>query len=348
MATAAARLDPQARDLLDVIRASGLPPLYDLSVAEARERVRASLVGRGRAQVPLHSVEERACPSPHGPVPLRLYRPTEGTPPLALFIRGGGFTLNDLDTHDRLCRLLARRSGFLIAALDYRRAPEHQHPAPLEDAQVAYRWLLDQAAELGCAPGCRAVIGESSGGMTAAALVLLLRDGGAPLPDFQVLAYPIADVFGRQPAYEERGDGYLLSRPELTWFFDNYLPAGQSLDDPYLFPMVAPDHRGLPDTLVVTAEFDPLRDDGIAYAEKLSAAGVAVEHLHASDQLHGFLLLDGAIAGAGAWIDRLGDALSRRSAQPRRQPAPPAPQSALPAQRFAPPRSPAGPRGAMP
>ncbi len=316
-----ARLDPQAQDLLDVIRASGLPPTHELPIEQARERVRAALIGRGRATLPLLAVEDRACPSAHGPIPIRLYRPREGVLPLALFIGGGGFTLNDLDTHDRLCRRLAKRSGFLLAALDYRRAPEHRHPAPVEDAYAAYRWLLDQAAELGCTSGCRAIVGESSGGTTAASLVLLLRDGGAPLPAFQALAYPITDVFGRQPAYAERGNGYMLDTAELAWFLDNYLPDGYPLDDPYLFPMVAADHGGLPETLVITAEFDPLRDDGIAYAEKLARSGVAVEHLHAADQLHGFLLLDGAIDRAGEWIDTLGDALRSRAGSPAPAPA---------------------------
>ena len=321
LGTAHARLDPQAQDLLDVIRASGLPPTHKLPVEQARERVRAALIGRGRGAVSLLAVEDRVCPSAHGRIPVRLYRPCEGVLPLALFIGGGGFTLNDLDTHDRLCRRLAKRSGFLLAALDYRRAPEHHHPAPLEDAYVAYRWLLDQAGSLGCTTDCRAIVGESSGGTTAASLVLLLRDSGAPLPAFQALAYPITDVFGRQPAYAERGSGYMLDTAELAWFLDNYLPDGYPLDDPYLFPMVAEDHGGLPDTLVITAEFDPLRDDGIAYAEKLSRAGVAVEHLHAADQLHGFLLLDGAIDRVGDWIDTLGDALRRRSDRPTPSPS---------------------------
>ena len=303
-------LDRAAQLILDVVAAQGEPHLASLSVAEARERVRAALVTKGEP-LPLRSVEDVAVPSPRGELRARLYRPADGPLPVALFLHGGGWTVNDIDTHDELCRRLAKRSGWLLASLDYRRAPEHRHPAPIEDAHVAYRWLLDNAGSIGARPGGCGVVGESSGGTVAASLSVLLRDLGAPLPTYQVLAYPVADRFDRQPSYRERGDGYILDRALMEWYFHNYLPADGAEEAPYLIPLAEEDLSGLPPTFILTAEFDPLRDEGIAYAKRLADAGVEVEHVHARDQMHGFLLLARVVPNASALVDRTADALAR-------------------------------------
>jgi acetyl esterase len=303
------RLDPEAEALLEVIRATGTRQPHALSVTEAREQMRAALITRGQP-IPIYKVEDTSLPTPHGDLAMRLYRPGAGVLPVALFLHGGGWTLNDLDTHDRLCRLIARRSGWLVASLDYRRAPEHRHPAALEDAQAAYRWLLKNAERVDADPACVALVGESSGATTAACLTLLLRDIGAPMPSLQVLAYPMTDGHGRLPSRRDRGVGYTLDEASLRWFVGNYMPVDHPDDDPYLFPLCAPDLGGLAPAFVMTAEFDPLRDEGIAYAQKLASAGVSVEHVHVEDQMHGFLLLDRAVSRAGALIDRLADALA--------------------------------------
>jgi acetyl esterase len=305
------QLDPQARALLEVMSAVGAPPLHTLTVAQAREQMRAALLTRGEP-LALYQVEDHLLPAPHGSLPLRLYRPRAGLLPVALFLHGGGWTLNDIDTHDRLCRRIAARSGWLLASLDYRRAPEHRYPAALEDARVAYEWLLENAARIEGDAQLSAVVGESSGATIAAALTLQQRDAGAALPAFQILAYPVTDVPGRWPSHEQRGSGYTLDGPLLRWFIEQYLPPTHDPEDPYLFPLAATDLSGLPPALVMTAEFDPLRDEGIAYAERLATAGVPVEHLHAEDQMHGFLMVDRAIARAGELIDRLADALAAR------------------------------------
>lgn len=302
-------LDRDAQVILDAMAASGDPHLSTLSVDEARKRVRAALVTK-RQPLALRSVQDVSLPTPSGALPVRLYRPVDGCLPVALFLHGGGWTVNDVDTHDELCRRLAKRSGWLLASLDYRRAPEHKHPAPLEDAYLTYRWLLDNAESIGCDPSCRAVVGESSGGAIAASLTVLLRDLSAPMPIYQVLAYPVTDNFDRWPSYTERGTGYILDRPLMQWYFGHFLPTG-SPADPYLFPLETEDLSGLPPTLMLTAEFDPLRDEGIAYAKRLADAGVAVEHVHASDQMHGFLLLGRVVANASSLIDRTADSLAR-------------------------------------
>jgi acetyl esterase len=309
------QLDPEAQALLDVIQAVGAPALHTLPVKQAREQVRAALRTRGQPRM-LHHVEDARLPTPYGTLPLRLYRSAPGVLPIALFLHGGGWTLNDIDTHDALCRRIAKRSGWLLASLDYRRAPEHRHPAALQDARLAYEWLLENATRLEGDPALVALVGESSGASTAAALALLLRDTSAPPPAFQVLAYPLIDVPDRWPSYRERGSGYTLDRLLARWFVEQNLPPAfdpaDPYRDPYLFPLGAPDLRGLPPALVMTAEFDPLRDEGVAYAERLAAAGVEVEHLHADDQMHGFLMVDRAIARAGELVDRLADTLGAR------------------------------------
>jgi len=297
------------------MQAVGAPALHTLPVERARAQMRSALLTRGEP-LALRNVEDVRVPSPHGGLPLRLYRPGPGVLGIALFLHGGGWVLNDLDTHDGLCRRIAKRSGWLLASLDYRRAPEHRHPAALHDARLAYDWLLENAARLEADPALVALLGESSGANTAAALALLLRDSGAPPPALQILAYPPVDVPDRWPSHRERGSGYTLDSPLLRWFVEHNLPAdfdpADPYRDPYLFPLGAPNLAGLPPALVFTAEFDPLRDEGIAYAERLAAAGVAVEHLHVDDQMHGFLMVDRAIARAGELIDRLADALAAR------------------------------------
>jgi acetyl esterase len=312
------RLDPEAQSLLDVMAAMDAAPIHTLTVEEARLRMSAAFATRGQP-LAMAGVEDLRIPTARGELPLRLYRPKEGKLPVGLFFHGGGWTINDLDTHDELCRRIARNSGWLIASLDYRRAPEHKHPAALEDAYAAYRWLLDNAARIGCDPSVRAVLGESSGATTAAALTLLLRDQGAPMPTYQAIAYPVMDVPDSWPSHAERGSGYTLDRDQIKWFASHYLTPGYDCSDPYLFPLHAPDLSGLPPALVMTAEFDPLRDEGIAFARKLVDAGVAVEHVHASDQMHGFLLLGKAVSGAGELIDRLSAALASHAAQARSQ-----------------------------
>jgi acetyl esterase len=318
----APQLDPQAQALLDVMRAAGTPQPYTLPVQEARASMRAALTTRGE-RIELRCVQDVAVSGGEAPLPLRLYRPAEGPLPVALFLHGGGWVLNDLDTHDRLCRRVARRSGWLVASLDYRRAPEHKHPAALKDAQLAYRWLLDNAAQIGADRSGVALVGESSGATTAACLALVLRDTGEPAPLSQILAYPVCGMYRHWPSYEERGVGYTLDLEFVRWALSNYVPAGHDLQDPYLLPLAASDLAGLAPTFVMTAEFDPLRDEGIAFAQRLAAAGVAVEHLHAEDQMHGFLLLDRVVERAGSLIDRLADTLAGRAA-PRRTDALPA------------------------
>ncbi len=309
------QLDPDAQALLEVMSAVGAPQVYEVPVEQARQQMRAALIDRA-APIPLHDVRQVSLPTPHGPLAMRLFRPATGVLPVALFLHGGGWSVNDLDTHDRLCRLIARRSGYLVAALDYRLAPEHRHPAALEDAHLAYRWLLDNAEQLQADSSAVALVGESSGATTLACLGLLLRDLGAPMPVYQVLAYPIAGSFQDWPSYGERGTGYTLDIEFAKWALANYLPPGYNPRDPYLQPLACDDLSGLPPTLVMTAEFDPLRDEGIALAERLAGAGVSLEHVHAEDQMHGFLLLDRVIAKAGALIDRLADALAAHSRRP--------------------------------
>jgi acetyl esterase len=306
-------LDRDAQAILDAIAASGEPHLSAFSVDEARERVRAALVAKGRP-LALRRVQDVSLQTPSGALRVRLYRPTDGCLPVALFLHGGGWTVNDIDTHDELCRRLAKRSGWLLASLDYRRAPEHKHPAPLEDAYLTYRWLLDNAESMGCDASRPALVGESSGGTIAANLAVLLRDLGAPMPIYQVLAYPVADGFDRWPSYAERGTGYILDRSLMEWYFGHCVPTGSPAENPYFVPLATEDLSGLPPTLVLTAEFDPLRDEGIAYATRLADAGVAVEHVHASDQMHGFLLLGRVIPKASSLIDRTADSLARARA----------------------------------
>jgi acetyl esterase len=277
-------LDPQARKILQ--EAAGLPAISTLSVAEARKRNRDAALREkmGPAVAAVQTLDA------HG-VPVRFYRGTAaGNLPALVYFHGGGWVFNDLDTHDDVCRMIAHHSGWAVLSVDYRLAPEHKYPAAFDDAYSATVWAWDNAVSIGVDASKIAVGGDSAGGTLAAAVALRARNEKGPEIVFQALVYPITDYYAPgTPSYDEYADGYSLTREEMIWFWRHYLPDNANLDDGYLCPLRASDLRGLPPAYISTAEYDPLRDEGRRYADRLKAAGVGVSYHHYSDQMHGFV-----------------------------------------------------------
>lgn len=300
-------LDPKAQDLLDRVVAAGGPPVSELPVAEVRRLLREVFVTDAPVEQ-VAAVGERELASPRGSFPVRLYRPGDGTLPLVVFFHGGGWCLNDLDTHDGICRRLANACAAMVISVGLRRSPEYPYPTQVEDCFLATAWAAQHAATLGVDPDRIGVVGDSSGGMDAAAVALLARDRGFPALRMQGLVYPVTDAPSRaRPSYVERGSGYMLDAATMDWFWDMYVGALDhvDLDDPYLCPLRAADCSGLPGGFVVTAEFDPLRDEGRAYAERLRQAGCDVAYRNVGDLMHNFMLQAGEIPRADeevAWI----------------------------------------------
>lgn len=288
-------LDPQAQALIDAAIASGLPPVYSLPVAQARRRMRDAFIW-GDPE-PIEQRKDLIVPGPAGDLTVRLYHPSPGRRlPLIVFFHGGGWIVNDLDTHDRLCVQFAVESSCAVLSVDFRCAPEHPYPAPLEDGYAAVAWAASHGDVLGADTSRIAVVGDSSGGTVAAAVSMAARDRGGPAIRQQTLIYPVTDHLDPPTAsYRERGTGYSLNRDFMEWAWQAYLPSEWSATDPYLFPLRATDLTGLPNALVLTAEFDPLRDEGTAYAGRLGEAGVPTEHWHFDDQMHGFVMQTRAI-----------------------------------------------------
>ena len=306
------QLDPQARSLLEAMKASGQRPLSTMPVPDARRSRRRQLVVHP-PRVQIAEAEDDLVPGPTGGIPVRWYRPSpEAGLPVTLYFHGGGWTVDDLDTHDHLCRRLASRAHAVVVSVAYRRGPEHPYPAAVEDAYAATMWVAAIGQERGVDPARLAVAGDSAGGNLATVVTLLCRDRRGPAVRFQALAYPVTDHWqAGRASYDQYAEGYTLSRDFMTWTFRQYLPDGFDRADPYLFPLRAADLSGLPATLIITAEFDPLRDEGRAYAERLRAAGVAVEHLHLDDQMHGFLLQETTVDRAREAVDHFADSLRR-------------------------------------
>jgi acetyl esterase/lipase len=306
------QLDPQAQSLLEAMKAARQPPLFTLPAPDARRARRRQLVV-DPPRVEIVKVEDDLVPGPLGGIPLRWYWPSpkDGLP-VTLYFHGGGWTVDDLDTHDHLCRRLASRSQAVVVSVAYRRGPEHPYPAAVDDAYAATQWVLAVGRERGVDPTRLAVAGDSAGGNLATVVALLCRDRRGPAVRFQALAYPVTDHWqAGRASYEQYAEGYTLSRDFMKWAFEHYLPDGFDRADPYVFPLRAADLSGLPPALIVTAEFDPLRDEGHAYAERLRAAGVAVEYVHLEDQLHGFLLQEAIVDRARQAVDHFADAIRR-------------------------------------
>jgi acetyl esterase len=282
-------LDPQARALLEQFARSGVKPLSELSIQEIREQmlVGSCLLGRGDA---VHAVEDLQIPGPDGPVPVRLYRPrAEGPLPILVYFHGGGWIMGSVATHDALCRNLCARAGIAVASVEYRLAPEHRFPAGLEDCYAATRWLAAQADRLGLAFQRLAVGGDSAGGNLAASVTLLARQRGGPSICYQLLIYPVMDFDFDTPSYRENANGFHLTREDMIWCWRQYLAREVDGYTPLASPLRAEDLRGLPPAMVITAEYDPLRDEGEAYAQRLERAGVPVICKRYQGMIHGFI-----------------------------------------------------------
>ncbi|HUG21796.1 alpha/beta hydrolase [Piscinibacter sp.] len=280
-------LDPAVKSVLDDLRAAGLPHPHQLSVPEARQMMR-SLKPVGPAPTVVGRVEDRDLPSSAGPLPVRLYWPEALAPhPVIVYFHGGGFVLGDLDTHDGLCRRLCAGAQSLVIAVDYRLAPEQPFPAALDDALTATRWVQAHAVRLHGDATRLFVCGDSAGGNLAAMVCLRSRDVGAPRIRGQLLFYPVTAHYDPPtPSYLEFADHHFLTRESMRWFIDHYL-GGASPDG--AFPLAVPDLSGLPPAFIVTAECDPLRDEGRAYAERLRAAGVPVAYRELTGMIHSCL-----------------------------------------------------------
>ncbi len=294
-------LDPIARLLLDQIAASRVPSLEVLPVAQARAVFEA--MSRSPAdELALARVENRRIPGPAGEIPVRIYTPeAKGPLPVLAFFHGGGWVIGSLDSHDALCRTLARAVPAIVVAVDYRLAPEHPFPAGVEDSYAALCWIAENAATFGGDPARLAVGGDSAGGNLSAAITLLARERGGPTIVHQLLIYPVTDLRGDSASIRENAEGYFLTRGLMIWFGNHYIAAEHKLL-PHASPLLAPDLGGLPPATVITAEFDPLRDEGEAYAARLREYGVPVESTRYDGMIHGFITMP-MLRQAGEAID---------------------------------------------
>lgn len=302
------RLQPDVEMLLNAVAALGLPPMETMPVAEARAFYGQMSITRPPGP-DVGEVADSEFRGAAGELAYRLYRPaTPGPHPIVVYFHGGGYVVGDAVADDPLCRDLCVRSDAVVVSVDYRHAPEHRFPAAVEDAMAAVRWVADDAAALGGVPGQLAVCGWSAGGGVAAVVCQLARDGGGPDIAGQVLLTPLADGDMTRPSFAENADGYGLTVPLLNWFYDHYIDP-EDRGDPRFAPLRAADRSGLPPAVVVTAEFDPLRDVGAAYAEALTAAGVPTEHIRARGHTHqSVTMVDVVISGAPIRA-RMADAL---------------------------------------
>jgi acetyl esterase len=262
----------------------------------------------------VEAVRDLAAAGPAGPIPLRLYRglgTAAGTPlPLLVYFHGGGWTVGDLDTHDIVCRTLANRARCAVIAVDYRMGPEHKFPAAVEDCVAATRWVAAQAVALGVDAARIAVGGDSAGGNLATVVAITLRDAGGPPLVFQALVYPATDQRMDAASHTSFAQGYLLTRDNMLWYRDNYLSSAD-YDDWRASPIRAADLARLPPAHIITAGYDPLRDEGRAYSERLVAAGVPVLYECFEGMAHGFLTMGGVVAAANHALYRIGQSLAQ-------------------------------------
>jgi acetyl esterase len=300
-------LHPQAKFLLDLMIERQIPPTHTLSPADARAFYRERRAVTQPAPPPIAETRDVAATGPHGPIPLRLYHPLpaaqrQTAPAVLVYFHGGGWVIGDLDTHDTLCRELANSAGCAVVAVDYRMGPEHRFPAAVDDCIAATRWVRDHAAELGVDAARLAVGGDSAGGNLATVVAIALRDAGDLPMRLQLLVYPATDQRRGSPSHTSNGQGYLLTADTMNYFHDHYIADKAQDLDWRASPLLHPDLSKLPPALVLSAGYDPLRDEALQYSHRLTQAGNRVTHINFERQIHGFITMGRVIDEANAAV----------------------------------------------
>lgn len=304
-------LDPQAQKVLDTITALNLKPISQSTPDEAREAMRTRTAGLGPVEeVP--AVSDHHVPVTGGEITVRVYSPAgHGPHPVLVFYHGGGWVIGDLYTHDGICRSLVNAAGCAVASVDYRLAPEFKYPTPVDDSYAGLQWVAANGSRLGLDPARIAVGGDSAGGNLAAVMALLARDRRGPRLALQLLIYPVTHYDFDTPSYRENATGYMLTTEDMRWFWRHYLTREEQGREPNASPLLAKSLADLPPALVITAEYDPLRDEGEFYAEKLYAAGVPTQLSRYDGMVHGFFAMSGTLDGGRKAIAEAAEFLQR-------------------------------------
>ncbi|WP_224996982.1 alpha/beta hydrolase [Cesiribacter sp. SM1] len=309
-------LDPQAKAFLDHMAASGAPPIHSLTPAQARAAL-GNLAELGGPPAHVAQVEDRNIPGPGGNIPIRIYTPETNHQGKALlgvmvYFHGGGWVMCNIDTHDRICRKISNESGCIVISVEYRLAPENKFPAALDDAYAATSWVCENATSFGGDPTRVAVGGDSAGGNLATVTALLARDRGTPSIAYQVLVYPVTNYYKAGTAsYKDFAEGYFLSLNDMIWNFNHYLTSEADAENPLVSPLKAEDLSNLPPALIITGEYDPLRDEGEAYGKRLLEEGVPAEIVRFNGLFHPFLNLGGVIEEANRAISVIANRLKQ-------------------------------------
>ena len=294
-------LDPLLKTLLDQMGAQEAPPMWEMEPAAARATFVALMDAVGPKDVPIGRIETHTMPGPGGEIELRVYSPVAGgssSLPGLLFFHGGGWVIGDLDTHDGICRILANEASVRVIAVHYRLAPDHKFPAAVDDAMAALQWVEANASTLGVDANRLAVGGDSAGGALAAVVAQQAKAKGGPKLAYQMLFFPVTQIGEETDSFRDFAEGYFLERQGLLWFYEHYLPGDADRADPRVSPLRAEDVNGLPPAYVMLAGFDPLHDEGLAYAEKLRAAGVSVTVADYPDMVHTFIYMQAVLPQA--------------------------------------------------
>lgn len=305
---------PQIKLALEALAKANLPPIQTLSALKAREVMNAMSKARGGQPAPVAKTEDRTVPGPHGDVPVRIHWPkAKGPYPVFVYFHGGGFVIGDIDTHDTIARNICGGADVAVVSVDYRLAPEHKFPAAAEDAWAAYQWARSAPSGLDIDASRIAVGGDSAGANLAAVVALMARDAGHDNIRFQLLVYPVTDFVMSSASYGAYADGFgVLTADAMKWFGNHYLTRPEDAADWRASPIKA-NLKGLPPALIIAAECDVLRDEGLAYAEALRAAGSTVERKEYAGMIHGFFgmtpVIDDAVAAQRYAVEVLKRAL---------------------------------------
>lgn len=303
-------LDPQAKTLLEQMEAAGSPPLESLPPVQARAMMDKMFQSEEKTPEPVEEVIDRSIPGPDGEIPVRVYTP-EGTGPFPalVFFHGGGWVIGSLDSHDNICRALANLMQGVVISVDYRLAPEHKFPVAVDDCYEATKWVFEHPSEFNIDSASIAVGGDSAGGNLSAVVSYLSSKRGIPKVAFQLLLYPGTHFSFDTDSHRENAEGYFLTKGSMIYFRDHYLDKPEDVQNPLASPLLIDDLSGLPPATIITAEYDPLRDEGEAYANRLKEAGVPVTLTRYDGMIHGFVSMADQLDKGKKALQQAGESL---------------------------------------